>query len=170
MNVLSLTGEPLGSLEDSLKEYLQPEVMDGDDKCVYGLNRSLCRHDVDRYDAEKFGKQRARKGLRLLSMPPVFTVQLKRFCFSVDTMDMQKVNEYFQFGDVLDMSPYVSSLQRASASHCIDPCQLDCPPSNAADSEYVLHTVLVHNGNVYGGHYYAFVRPELGQPGGEEKW
>ncbi|KAF4740597.1 hypothetical protein FOZ63_022356, partial [Perkinsus olseni] len=66
LNVLSLTGEPLGSVEDSLKEYLQPEVMDGDDK----------------YDAEGFGKQRARKGLRLLSMPPVFTIQLKRFCFS----------------------------------------------------------------------------------------
>ncbi|KAF4731048.1 hypothetical protein FOZ63_027896, partial [Perkinsus olseni] len=86
-------------------------------------------------------------------MPPVFTIQLKRFCFSVDTMDMQKVNEYFQFGDVLDMSPYLYEA-----------------PSNPADSEYVLHTVLVHNGNVYGGHYYAFVRPELGQPGGEDKW
>ena len=33
---------------------------------------------------------------------------------------------------------------------------------DASDTEYVLHSVLVHSGGSFGGHYYAYVRPLLG--------
>jgi ubiquitin C-terminal hydrolase len=84
------------------------------------------------YDAgEKFGKQRAQKGTRFKKLPPVLSFQLKRFSFDYEKLENVKLHDRFEFPTTLNMS----------------------------GSEYVLHTVLVHSGDVNSGHYYAFVRP-----------
>ena len=84
------------------------------------------------YDAgEKFGKQRAQKGTRFKNLPPVLSFQLKRFSFDYEKLENVKLHDRFEFPTTLHMP----------------------------GSEYVLHTVLVHSGDVNSGHYYAFVRP-----------
>merc|ERR1719159_640747 len=53
-------------------------------------------------------------------------------------MDMVKLNTRFEFGTRLDMSPWVEGA-----------------------GTYVLHTVVVHSGDVNSGHYYALIRPTM---------
>ena len=53
---------------------------------------------------------------------------------------MSKIHDHFSFPLDLDMSPYVSTSE-------------DAP----GDSRYVLHSILVHGGDVGGGHYYALI-------------
>jgi ubiquitin carboxyl-terminal hydrolase 7 len=51
---------------DSLNKYIQEEVLEGDNL----------------YDAENFGRQRAKKGVRFIRFPPVIQFHLKRFTVS----------------------------------------------------------------------------------------
>ena len=113
------TGDPhpITSLEEATEKYLTPEILDGQNL----------------YDAESFGKQRARKGVRFLSLPPVLSFQLMRFQFDYESCEMKKLNTKFSFPETLIMSEGL---------------------------QYVLHSVLVHSGNVNAGHYYAYVRPD----------
>lgn len=119
MNLISHNGgeaKPITSLQEAIDQYLAPEILDG----------------PNMYDAESFGKQRARKGVRFVSLPPVLSFQLMRFQFDYETLEMKKINTRFDFPETLILS----------------------------QSEYVLHSVLVHSGNVHAGHYYAYVRPD----------
>ena len=116
VNVRGFTNEPLKSLENSLREFMAVEVLEGDNA----------------YDAgEKYGKQRAKKGTRFKSLPPVISFQLKRFSFDYEKLDNVKLHDRFEFPTDLVLE----------------------------NTEYALHTVLVHSGDVNSGHYFAFVRP-----------
>ena len=89
------------------------------------------------YEAEGFSeKQVAKKGIRFVSFPPILSFQLKRFSFDFERMDNVKLHDRFSF-----------------------PTRLVCGNEN---TPYVLHTVLVHSGDVNSGHYYAFVRTNAG--------
>eukprot|EP00913_Durusdinium_trenchii_P035565 g33282.t1 len=92
--------------------------------------------------AEGFGKQRAKKGIRFMAFPPVLNLQLKRFHFDMERMDMVKLNSRFEFPRKLDLSQFAPG-----AGH------------------YLLHSVVVHSGDVNSGHYYAYIRPNL-----DEHW
>ncbi|CAM9255886.1 unnamed protein product, partial [Chrysoparadoxa australica] len=97
------------------------------------------------YEAEGHGKQVAKKGIKFLEFPPVLSLQLKRFQFDVTALGMTKVNDMFEFPAVLDVGAALADdVQRSGSS-----------------VEYVLHSVLVHRGDVNGGHYYAFVRLDM---------
>ena len=114
--------DEIASIEDALSEFLSVETLEG----------------PNAYDAgESRGKQRAEKGVRFTQLPPILTFQLMRFQFDFESLEMQKLNTKFAFGESLDMTPY-----------SLDGC------------EYQLFAVLVHSGGVHGGHYYAFIRPE----------
>jgi hypothetical protein len=114
---------------DSLKKYVEIEMLDGENQ----------------YDADRFGKQDARKGVIFTRFPPVLTMHLKRFDFDYATMGFKKIHDYYEFPSVLDINPYLAD---------------DCPPeSRAVRNRYLLHSVLVHAGDVGGGHYYAYIRP-----------
>ena len=88
------------------------------------------------YDAESLGKQRARKGIRFVEFPPVLAFQLKRFSFDFEKLDNVKLHDRFEFPTELEVDEFLPN-----------------------SGQYVLHTVLVHSGDVHSGHYYAFVRP-----------
>ncbi|XP_030962283.1 ubiquitin carboxyl-terminal hydrolase 12-like isoform X1 [Quercus lobata] len=101
--------------------------------------------EVDnKYHAERYGLQDARKGVLFIDFPPVLQLQLKRFMR--DTM--VKINDRYEFPLELDLdrengkylSPYADKTVR---------------------NLYILHSVLVHSGGVHGGHYYAYIRPTL---------
>ncbi len=114
---------------ESFDKYTEEEVLDGEDK----------------YDAgPELGKQKARKGTKFLLFPPVLTIHLKRFEYNAKTHAMVKVNDRFEFPFKLNISKYLAE---------------QGPKMDAQDSEYILHSVLVHSGDVHGGHYYAYIRP-----------
>jgi ubiquitin carboxyl-terminal hydrolase 7 len=113
----------------SLDKYIEKEILSGENQ----------------YDAgEGRGKQDAEKGVIFTKFPPVFTVHLKRFAFDMEKMGFTKVHDKFEYPLVLDLSRYVST----DVAQVIDP----------SEYTYRLHSVLVHSGEVYGGHYYAYIR------------
>ncbi len=97
----------------------------------------------DKYDAgPELGKQKARKGTKFLYFPPVLTIHLKRFEYNTKTHAMVKVNDRFEFPFKLDVGKYLAEQGEVQE-----------------DYEYMLHSILVHSGDLHGGHYYAYIRP-----------
>lgn len=114
------------NLEESFKEYIAEETLEGDNK----------------YMAEGFGLQDAKKGVIFESFPPVLHLQLKRFEFDMMRGMTVKINDRHEFPLEIDLEPYLSPAADKSLPH-----------------KYVLQGVLVHSGDLSGGHYFAFVRP-----------
>nr|PUA90156.1 ubiquitin carboxyl-terminal hydrolase family 2 protein [Toxoplasma gondii TgCATBr9] len=117
---LNLDVKGCSTIQESLRRLVQPEILEGENS----------------YDAEAFGKQRARKGVRFLRFPPVCIFLLKRFDFDYEKMDTVKVFSSFEFQSELDLNEF-------------------CPGAGV----YELHAVSVHQGDVNSGHYYCFLRP-----------
>ncbi|KAF1969777.1 cysteine proteinase [Bimuria novae-zelandiae CBS 107.79] len=80
------------NLDDSFKDYIQVETMDGDNK----------------YHAEGHGLQDAKKGVIFESFPQVLHLQLKRFEYDIQRDAMMKVNDRYEFPEIWDASPYLS--------------------------------------------------------------
>ncbi|KAG1052933.1 hypothetical protein G6F43_004949 [Rhizopus delemar] len=120
------------NLEESFRNYIEVETLEGENK----------------YMAEGYGLQDAKKGVIFESFPPVLHLQLKRFEYDMMRDAMFKINDRHEFPPVIDLEPYLSDTANRSTSH-----------------RYALHGVLVHTGDSSGGHYFAFVRPTI-----EDKW
>ena len=115
---------------DSFRKYTANEMLDGENQ----------------YDAGSVhGKQDAQKGVIFTKFPPVLTIHLKRFDFDMVTMGFRKIHDYYKFPEILELDKFLAE---------------DSPPeSRAVPNIYALHSVLVHSGDVGGGHYYAYIRP-----------
>ena len=99
----------------------------------------------NKYDAgEKYGKQDAQKGVIFTEFPPVLTIQLKRFDFDMTRLCFAKVHDKFEYPPELHLDEFLD--------------KSNGPPT--VPNNYLLHSVLVHSGDVNGGHYYAYIRPE----------
>eukprot|EP00252_Welwitschia_mirabilis_P016659 TRINITY_DN3688_c0_g1_i1.p1 TRINITY_DN3688_c0_g1~~TRINITY_DN3688_c0_g1_i1.p1 ORF type:complete len:1121 (+),score=247.00 TRINITY_DN3688_c0_g1_i1:261-3623(+) len=116
----------------SFDKYVEVEQLEGD----------------NRYHAEKYGLQDARKGVLFLDFPPVLQLQLKRFEYDFMRDTMVKINDRYEFPLQLD-------LDRENGKY------LSPDADRSVRNLYTLHSVLVHSGGVHGGHYYAFIRPTL---------
>lgn len=80
------------TLHESLKEFLQEEKLEGD-------NKYMCLQCKT--------KQNAIRIIQLQKLPPVLNLQLLRFVFDKQTGQKKKLNSYIQFPEVLDMTEYV---------------------------------------------------------------
>jgi ubiquitin carboxyl-terminal hydrolase 7 len=114
-------------LDASFKDYIAEETMEGENK----------------YFAEGFGLQDARKGVIFESFPAVLHLQLKRFEYDFNRDTMMKINDRYEFPEIWDAAPYLSKDADKSEPYI-----------------YRLHGVLVHSGDLNAGHYYAFLKPE----------
>lgn len=103
----------------------------------------------NKYDASGFGLQDAEKGVIFESFPDVLHVQLKRYEYDFETDNMVKIHDRYEFFDQIDLKPYISK----NAEHYDE------------NWVYKLHGVLVHQGDVSVGHYYAMIKPTV-----EDKW
>lgn len=97
----------------------------------------------NQYEAEGHGKQDAKKGVAFLQFPPVLNIQLKRFEYDPMRDGMVKIHDRFEFPKKLVLDEFAPSKQKKEGSSLV----------------YHLHSVLVHSGDVHGGHYYVFIRP-----------
>ena len=116
----------------SFDKYVETENLDGDNK----------------YRAEGHGLQDAKKGVLFTKFPPVLQLQLKRFEYDFQRDAMVKINDRYEFPERLDLD--------AGDGKYLSP-----DADRGVRNVYVLHSVLVHSGGVNGGHYYAFIRPNL---------
>ncbi|CAL4892217.1 unnamed protein product [Urochloa decumbens] len=116
----------------SFDKYVEVERLEGDNK----------------YHAEQYGLQDAKKGVLFLDFPPVLQLQLKRFEYDYMRDTMVKINDRYEFPLQLD-------LDREDGKY------LSPDADRSIRNLYTLHSVLVHSGGVHGGHYYAFIRPTL---------
>lgn len=121
------------NLEAAFKDYIAEETLEGE----------------NRYQAEGYGLQDAKKGVIFQSFPPVLHLQLKRFEYDFMRDVNVKINDRYEFPLEIDLKPY------------LDPETTD-PNENW---NYKLHGVLVHSGDVHGGHYFVLIKPEP-----EGKW
>ncbi|KAI8994900.1 hypothetical protein BDB01DRAFT_858213 [Pilobolus umbonatus] len=97
----------------------------------------------NKYMAEGHGLQDACRGVSFESLPPVLHLQLKRFEYDMHRETMIKINDHHVFPDEINLNDFCS-----------------IPSKNKEDHEYVLHGVLVHSGDIDGGHYFALLKPE----------
>ncbi|KAL5702532.1 ubiquitinyl hydrolase 1 [Ranunculus cassubicifolius] len=116
----------------SFDKYVEVECMEGDNK----------------YQAEQHGLQDAKKGVTFVDFPPVLQLQLKRFEYDYTEDAMVKINDKYEFPLTLD-------LDRDNRKY------LSPDSDTSVRNLYTLHSVLVHSGGVSGGHYYAYIRPNL---------
>ncbi|XP_027367555.1 ubiquitin carboxyl-terminal hydrolase 13-like isoform X2 [Abrus precatorius] len=116
----------------SFDKYVEVERLEGDNK----------------YQAENYGLQDARKGVLFIDFPPVLQLQLKRFEYDFMRDTMVKINDRYEFPLQLD-------LDRDNGKY------LSPEADRSIRNLYTLHSVLVHSGGVHGGHYYAYITPTL---------
>lgn len=128
LNIKGQKGQMLKNVEEAFEDFVSEEILEGDNA----------------YDAgPELGKRRARKGIRFEKFPLILNLQLKRFQFDMEKLEMVKLNDRFEFSERLDISKYA-------------------PAGDNRPHTYDLHSVVVHRGDVHAGHYYVFCRPHIG--------
>ncbi len=135
---LQLNVKGCKNIYESLEKYTEVEMLEGDNM----------------YEAEGYGKHRAKKGVRFIEFPRVLMFQLKRFEYNPHKDSMEKINEMFEFPDKLNLNDYISK-------NSINKEKDD----NIKIFEYLLYSVVVHKGSIDRGHYYAFIKPDI-----ENQW
>lgn len=125
---IQLNVKGMKNLEESFQDYVQTEMLEGDNK----------------YQAEGYGLQDAKKGVIFEKFPPVLHLQLKRFEYDIEKDAMVKINDRHEFPMQIDLANYLDK---------------DSPERNE-DWKYNLHGVLVHSGDLHGGHYFTLIKPE----------
>ncbi|KAK6454584.1 ubiquitin carboxyl-terminal hydrolase [Scheffersomyces xylosifermentans] len=119
------------NLQESFANYIEIEMLEGENKYQAG---------------DEHGYQDAKKGVVFESFPPVLHLQLKRFEYDFMVDDLVKIDDFYEFPDSIDLRPYLDE-------------EL---PKEVLDQNwtYNLHGVLVHQGSISNGHYYAMIKPQ----------
>lgn len=97
----------------------------------------------NKYQAEGLGLQDAKKGVVFQEFPPVLHLQLKRFEYDIQRDAMVKINDRHEFPYEIDLVEF-----------------LDDTADKTQSWVYKLHGVLVHSGDLHGGHYFALIKPD----------
>ncbi|KAL4510627.1 hypothetical protein ABPG72_004781 [Tetrahymena utriculariae] len=125
---ISLNLKGCKNIYESLDDYVKEELLEKDNKYDTG--------DV------RYQKQDAKKGIKILELPPILFFHLKRFQFDYQTGRNVKIVDQHQYYEEIDMRKYIAN-----------PTKDEC-------YKYQLFAVLVHSGDFSSsGHYYAYIRP-----------
>lgn len=125
---IQLNVKGMKDLEESFRDYISTEMLEGDNK----------------YHAEGFGLQDAKKGVIFEKFPPVLHLQLKRFEYDIEKDAMVKINDRHEFPMEIDLASFLDQES----------------PVAKEDWKYNLHGVLVHSGDLHGGHYFTLIKPD----------
>ena len=128
-------------LREALHEFCRTEVLSAATHNAFHCG--ICSSA----DQQRQQLQSARKSLRLLQLPRLLCLQLKRFsCEQMAPWRGSKLCHWVQYPIHLDMSPYCTPSTGSGSS------------SSLAGSGYRLSAVIVHRGSLDGGHYVTYVR------------
>ena len=137
---LSLNVRGCADIYDSFRKYIEVEMLDGDNK----------------YQADGYGMQDAKMGVKFLKLAPVLQLHLKRFEFDCARGISMKINDRYAFYPEINLNEFVE--RRGDADE------------QGEENVYLLHAVLVHMGDAGGGHYHAYIQPDPVSPEGAGKW
>ncbi|GMH39310.1 hypothetical protein BSKO_07208 [Bryopsis sp. KO-2023] len=133
------------NLQESLEAYVSGERLEGDNA----------------YFCQEWGKKvPALKRTCIKTLPKTLVIHLKRFELDYETMETFKIQERFEFPLTLDMFPYTSSFLLQKEGICKED-GVNCDPQDSicpSQCQYQLMGVVVHKGEIDGGHYYSFVK------------
>ena len=118
------------NIYESLDTLTEGELMNGDN-CIFCPQ---CNKKIPAVKSQKFK-----------TLPRMLIFVLKRFEFNYDTIKKVKINDYYEFPQILDMGKYLYENKGGE---------------NSDMNKYILKSVVVHMGNTEQGHYYAFIRKE----------
>ncbi|KAK2720979.1 ubiquitin carboxyl-terminal hydrolase 47-like isoform X2 [Artemia franciscana] len=173
------------SIEESLKAFVQPETLDGNNQ----------------YHCDRCGKKcDAHKGLKFSKFPYLLTLHLKRFDFDYSTLQRIKLNDRVTFPEILDLNSFLKDSKDVSgdtddclsegtdldddASHRTHSSKLSDIESQVGEEDegidltsgvvdperskrralesgpyvYELFSIMIHSGSASGGHYYAYIK------------
>lgn len=145
-NTLQLSVTGLDTIQDSLKQYVAQEKLEGDNQYDTGTEH---------------GKQDARKFIRFKELPAVLQISLNRFEYDMMQDRMVKNNHSFEFDEVLDLESILPQETNQSSSQQLNRLS----QQDTVVNKYHLHSILVHRGTLDYGHYYSFIRPST-----DEQW
>ena len=117
------------NLKDSLNSFFEGEILDGENK----------------YFCEKCkNKVRAEKKITVKDLPQCFVFVLNRFEYYYDKMLRNKISNYCELPDVIDMTPFYDWVEVDSDLH------------------FYLTGMIIHRGSSEIGHYYSIIKdPDL---------
>jgi ubiquitin carboxyl-terminal hydrolase 34 len=130
------------SLLESLEAYVEGEVLQGDNK----YSCTACGKHVD-----------AVKRSCLRNVPDNLIFNLKRFDFDIVNCIRAKLNDHFEFPEVIDMAPY--KLENLSGQGLV-----------SGPDFFELTGVIIHSGSAETGHYYSLTRQTSGGDGAGSSW
>jgi ubiquitin C-terminal hydrolase len=120
------------------------------------------------------------KRIGIKSLPRHLIIHLKRFEFDFETMQQIKLNDRYEFPEVLDMRPYTKegraaredessgegfeAAEEAAAAAAEEEARAANHP--AGYYRYELSGVVVHMGTANSGHYYSYIK----ERGSDRKW
>ena len=98
----------------------------------------------NQYQTEKFGLQDAVKKTFFIEFPKILMIQLSRFEYNPQTNRYEKNNSYISYEQDLDLKKFLK--------------ENDNNNNNNICSEYTLHSVVVHSGDLNYGHYFCYIK------------
>ncbi|KAG1670256.1 putative ubiquitin carboxyl-terminal hydrolase FAF-X [Nymphon striatum] len=131
------------NLSDSLEQYVKGDLLEG----ANAYHCDKCNKKVDTV-----------KRLCLKKLPPILTIQLKRFDYDWERECAIKFNDYFEFPRDLDMKPYTASGVAEIEGEVIEHDLDDGSEMETASTKYKLTGIVVHSGQASGGHYYSYIQ------------
>uniref|UniRef100_A0A023F0P2 Ubiquitin carboxyl-terminal hydrolase 47 n=3 Tax=Triatoma infestans TaxID=30076 RepID=A0A023F0P2_TRIIF len=109
-----------GSIEEALKAFVQPEILDGN-------NQYFCE------SCDK--KCNAHKGLKFSKFPYLLTLHLKRFDFDYNSLHRIKLNDKVIFPKILDLNNFINLDNNSSEESAeVVETSMKCDDSSTADS------------------------------------
>ncbi|KAG0370870.1 hypothetical protein BGZ54_003296 [Gamsiella multidivaricata] len=124
------------TLRDSFANYVDVETLDGENK-----------YQAEGYGLQVIANEDAKKGVIFQTLPPVLHLQLKRFEYDIERDAMVKINDRQEFPLNIDLAEFVEESEEKEKA-------------GPDGFKYTLHGVLVHSGDLHGGHYFALLKPE----------
>ena len=137
-----------GTVEGALQRYLEPEILDGENRW-----------------ASPAGRCAARKGVRFARLPSVIVLHLKRFAYDYMRDEVQKKGAPLRVPFRLPAAAFERAAPVEEVEEAEEGEEAVAPDgAEVVDDDrdpYLLHAVVVHVGGGSGGHYYAYVDPLL---------
>ena len=125
---IGLDIENVNTLKQAFENYIKPETLDGDNK----VNCDICGN-----------KQATKKGLRFIGFPYFLSIHLKRWTFSLISLQRIKVHNKIDFPNIFDASQFIEKNNENNDNESM---------------EYELYSMMLHTGGALGGHYFAYIK------------
>lgn len=154
------------TMEQSLKAFIEGEMLEGENAYMW----------------EEVGKKcNTRKRACLKRLPNYLIFVLKRFEFDYNTMQRQKLNDYFEFSNRINLEPYTQQgLRKAelakkkgkSEEGATEEAQAQVDEFPPEYFDYKLTGIVIHLGTAESGHYYSLIQDREADPSipEEKRW